>query len=190
MIGLDIAMVFGCYQAIQFTGYTFSAEFALAFALSRPLRRVRFPVEVAVASVLSNAFPSLAAIELTKLSNAMPQSTKESMQQYASSNTVIGRGLTYAKDSLDKYGASYMISSRIVGVTVICSIYQALLLGLDVQPYLESWGYDNVGNVLGQWAGAVVMSTLMYPLSISSTAYLAPWLSTLRKRVQGQKERE
>jgi hypothetical protein len=180
MIGLDILMIFGCYQGIKFTGYTFSAEFALAFALSRPLRRARFPIEVAVAGGLSNVIPSLSAIELTKLSNALPQSAKKSLSQAASKNTRMGRGLIYAKDSIDKYGASYMIGSRIVGVTTVFLIYNALLLGVDAQLYLESWGYENVGNVLGQWAGAVVLSTTMYPLSIASTAYIAPWIASLR----------
>ena len=76
-----------------------------------------------------------------------------------------------------------MIASRLVGVTVVFGIYEALLLGIDVQPYLESWGYDNVGNVLGQWAGAVVLSSSCYPLSIASTAYLAPALATLKAKV-------
>ena len=187
MIGLDILLIFGSYQAIQWSGYQFSAEFALAFALSRPLRRIRFPVEVAAASGLSKLFPSLTAIELTKLSNAMPQSARNSLAEAASQDSKMGRGLTYAKDAINKYGAAYMISSRVVGVTVILSIYEALLFGIDVQPYLVSWGYENVGSVLGQWAAAVVLSTTMYPLSISATAYIAPWLSNVRQKVLSNK---
>jgi len=188
LIGLDILMIFGCYQAIQLSGYQFSAEFALAFALSRPLRRPRFPLEVAAAGALSNFIPSLKHIELTKLSRILPSYARKNIDQATASETRMGRGLQYAKQSIDKYGASYLIASRVVGVTVVFGIYEALLLGVDVQPYLEGWGYDNIGNVLGQWAGAVVVSSTCYPLSISSTAYIAPALARLRTQLSGEKK--
>lgn len=176
-------MIFGTYQLIKYTGINFSAEFALAFAISRPLRKPRFPLELAAAATLSKLIPSLTHIELSSLGAVLPSNARRAAHERASKSDRVGRSMKYALDSVDKYGASYMIGSRFVGVCIVLSLHEMLLLGVDVQPYLESWGYENVGNALGQWAGAVVLSSSFYPLSIASTAYLAPLLASVRSRI-------
>jgi hypothetical protein len=104
LVGLDIVLIFGCYQAIQLTGIQFSAEFALAFAVSRPLRKLRLPFEIAAAAGLSKLVPSLKHIELAKLSQLIPASVKEGMSQVTTPDTRMGRSAKYMKDVLVKHG--------------------------------------------------------------------------------------
>ena len=58
-------------------------------------------------------------------------------------------------------------------------------MGIDVQPLLDSVGVGQVGTVLADWAGAVVLSSSLYPVSISLTAFVAPALASVRNRVAG-----
>ena len=111
LVGLDIVLIFGCYQAIQLTGIQFSAEFALAFAVSRPLRKLRLPFEIAAAAGLSKLVPSLKHIELAKLSQLIPASVKEGMSQVTTPDTRMGRSAKYMKDVLVKHG-KYFKSER------------------------------------------------------------------------------
>jgi hypothetical protein len=48
------------------------ADLAVAFILSRPLRRVRLPLELAVASVLARAAPALTRIHVMHIFRAFP----------------------------------------------------------------------------------------------------------------------
>ena len=189
LIGLEIATIFGCYGAILASDLHFSPEFALAFALSRPLRRVRFPLEVAVAAALSKVLPSLCAIKISNLAAVIPASMRKGVQIRAKSEGHIGRGMRFMQDTIDRYGASYFIGARMVGVSLVLALYQAIRMGIDVQPFLDSVGVGQVGNVLADWAAAVVLSSSMYPLSISLTAFVAPVLATARKNIVGAAKR-
>ena len=194
LLGLEIATMFSCYGAIQASGVDFPPEFALAFALSRPLRRLRFPVEIAAAGALSRAFPSLRAIEISKLVNVVPKSVRSAVSERTSgpsddggsgdgSTSIVGRGLRVVQGTVDRYGAAYFVGARMVGVSIVFVLYQALRMGVDVAPMLEQLGVSEVGSVLGDWAGAVVLSSSLYPVSISMTAFAAPALARLRRRV-------
>lgn len=183
LVGLEIATIFGCYGIILASNMHFSAEFALAFALSRPLRRLRFPIEIAAAAGLSRIWPSLRAIQLSNLINVVPSSMKKKFQSKSESEGNIGRGMRFLQETIDKYGASYFIGARIVGVTLVFALYEAIKLGVDVHQFLEYLGIADVGSVLADWAAAVVASSSLYPVSISMTAFVAPQLAALRKRM-------
>lgn len=64
-----------CDDAI-YAGFQPSADLALAFAVSRPLKQVRLPAEIAGAALLSRAFPQLRRVKFTEMYNhviAKPQ---------------------------------------------------------------------------------------------------------------------
>ena len=56
-----------------------------------------------------------------------------------------------------------------------------VLFDFDVTSMMEYLGLDgNVGDVLGTWAGAVVLSSSFYPISIYGTSHLAPYVGKKR----------
>jgi hypothetical protein len=79
LVALDMLSIYGTFSAFSLAGLSFSSEvarargvpgwpthphacrgqFAVAFALSRPLRRLRLPLDLAAASVLARVAPSL-----------------------------------------------------------------------------------------------------------------------------------
>ena len=59
---------------------------------------------------------------------------------------------------------------RVDGVEVSIINERVQYLGLD----------GNVGDVLGTWAGAVVLSSSFYPISIYGTSHLAPYVGKKR----------
>ncbi len=185
LLGLEIVTIFSCYGAILSSGVHFSPEFALAFALSRPLRRVRLPVEVAVAAALSKICPSLCSVKISNLVNVIPASMRKNVQNRAEAGGPVGRGMRFIQGTVDKYGVSYFIGARLVGVFLVFALYQAIRMGVNVQPLLDSVGVGQVGTVLADWAAAVVLSSTLYPFSISLTAFLAPALASARNSVVG-----
>jgi hypothetical protein len=78
---------------------------------------------------------------------------------------------------VDKYGACYMIGSRLAGLTVVNSLYFALLQGVDIMPYLQQFGVAELGTSVGTWAAAVVMSSLFYPVTLGMTGYVVPMIA-------------
>lgn len=54
-------------------GMEFSPEFALAFAASRPFRRFRLPLDLAVAAAVSKAVPAFSRVRLSDLTGAIPR---------------------------------------------------------------------------------------------------------------------
>ncbi|KAH9097607.1 hypothetical protein Ae201684P_001083 [Aphanomyces euteiches] len=144
---------------------TISPEFALAFAASRPLRRLRMPLDIAAAAFLSKYFPELTQVKVSSLilpptDNANP--------------SLIQRGLSGMSSIMDKYGACYMIGSRLMGLTVVSSIYVALLQGVDILPLLNQYGLGDVGSAMGTWAAAVTLSSVFYPVTLGLTGYIVP----------------
>ena len=63
----DIVSVGITYGMFTLWGFQASPEFALAFAVSRPLRKIRLPLELLVARQLAKTVPALAEIQLSAL---------------------------------------------------------------------------------------------------------------------------
>lgn len=73
VLATEIASIYGSYQLLRWLDVDVPADFAVAFALARPLRRFRLPVELAGAVALSKAFPILPKIQVSRLSGALPR---------------------------------------------------------------------------------------------------------------------
>jgi hypothetical protein len=82
-----------------------------------------------------------------------------------------------------RYGAAYFISARWTGVLVVSSIFVGLELGVDVQSYLARFGVENIGSILSEWSAAVVLSSMLYPVSIVLGGYGAPVMAKVRHAV-------
>ena len=165
----------------------FSAEFAFAFAISRLVRRFRLPVEIAVAKGMKTMAPVLATVRILDLFSKLTPgkektSTCESETRDQSKMSFLEKGSNYVYDTVNQYGLCYFLSSRLVGVVVVFGIYESILLGVDMSPLIEYFGAEKVGDVLGTWAGAVVIAGTLYP----ATFLL---LVTLH-RISGRNERK
>ena len=108
---------------------------------------------------------------------------KEPKEDKKEEKGFLRRTADYAYDAMNQYGLCYFLSSRLVGVVIVFSIYELVLFGFDVTSMMEYLGLDgNVGDVLGTWAGAVVLSSSFYPISIYGTSHLAPYVGKKRAK--------
>lgn len=194
MLGAEMVGVFGCYGAILALGIPVSAEFALAFAISRPIRKIRLPVEILVAEGMARAVPVLTKARISRLLAVMTPG-KEALKL----EDKISAGLIKAKISdlwnfqggvsawmertfvlsmffTNRYGVCFQLASRIVGVVVIALLYALVSAGVDVQGFLEARGLGGLGSAAGHWALAVVAASVVYPATLAATGYAALWV--------------
>jgi len=148
-------------------GYQPSADLALAFAVSRPLKQLRLPVELGGAAMLAEMFPTLAQVKLTTLYQHLVTSKPELNERWVSrlghlllahgsrtcwcagihvSGSKTKKALDAVGRAVDKYGMAYLVSSRMIGVASVAGLYYASVHGIDVASMLESWGYASAGK--------------------------------------------
>ena len=176
VVGLEICSIYGTFNLFQYCSFQFSADFAFAFALSRLFRRARLPLEILGAAALKKCFPVLSEVQLLRI---LPR------KMLKNSENPGGFGKFTAKfgDTINKYGLCYFLSSRFVGVGIVFGLHQALVAGLDVTSVTAYFSTEQaeVGNVLGTWAGAVVASSVVFPISLVATSYIAPSIGKYRR---------
>mmetsp|Transcript_13876 Transcript_13876/g.15810 ORF Transcript_13876/g.15810 Transcript_13876/m.15810 type:complete len:278 (-) Transcript_13876:731-1564(-) len=175
MLSMEILSIYGTHSLLVYSGIHVPVEFALAFAMSRPFRRLRLPLELAGAAALSHFFPSLRRIKVTALSRVFPEVMRSHFREGK-----LKAGAENFGRIVDKYGASYFISARWLGVSVVCLIYSAIANGVNVSSYLEQYGFGGYGEVVGTWAAAVTLSATLYPATIVCGGGLAHILARLR----------
>ncbi|RLN57306.1 hypothetical protein BBJ29_006110 [Phytophthora kernoviae] len=178
----DIGSIGAMYGLLSVSGLEFSPEFALAFAASRPFRRFRLPLDLAVAAAVSKAFPAFSKVRLSDLTGALPDQASDSASKI-STLSMVSKAMTKAKEVVDNYGAAYMMGSRLAGVGVVCALYGLIKQGVDVMPLLATLGVDEVGTALGSYAAAVVFSSAFYPVTLGVSAYIVPPVAKLRRTI-------
>jgi len=202
MMILELSAVGTVYQSLSFAGIKFSSDFALAFAVSRPLKRIRLPVNLMFAAGLTRLFPSLTKVDIMALSGIFSDkdststhdgggNTKEQNQPRGEihNNGVTGGGswtqktMERATALINKYGAAYYFGSRMAGVCSILGLYQCILWGMDLSWILEKFGVsESIGNALGTWAAAVTLASTIAPLNFVLLPILTPRMATLVQR--------
>jgi hypothetical protein len=204
-VALDIASILGVHQALLAAGVEAPADFAVAFALSRLLRRVRVPVDLAVAGVIAKAFPALTQVQITRVfhrvrhAEARPAGGPSGVLTTsdapiatagllnAPADSTVGRVVSAAARLIDRYGLAFLVSQRmVVGLASVFTIYGGLRAGVDVQGWLAahdlaSAGGVAVGNVAGTWAAAACCAAALFPGVVLGAGALAPRLAALRR---------
>ncbi|KAI9907868.1 hypothetical protein PsorP6_004664 [Peronosclerospora sorghi] len=183
LIASDICSIGLVYGAISVMGINFSPEFALAFAASRPLRRFRLPLDLVFAAGVAKVFPALTKVQLSNLTKAIPNRASTSASLAISNSGIMTKAMDIIKEVINKYGATYMMGSRLASVSVVCALYALINKGVDLMPIFASLGVENVGSTLGGYAAAVVLSSALYPVTLCVTGYVAPVVAMLRKIV-------
>lgn len=188
MLFCEIGSIYTSYLVLQATGLVIPSSFALGFALSRPFRRLRLPIDLAAAGLLKKAVPELSQLELSELFRGLSRtsvvvgrankSISQAIPSWDSTMTKMGT-------MMDHYGASYFFASRWMGaISVLTCTGLIEYGGVDVlDSFFDYWGFNKeTGSVLGSWALAVTMSSVLYPfVTVGIGAqYLAPKLGALR----------
>jgi hypothetical protein len=146
-LALDMLSVVGTYALIT-QHLSIPVDFTIAFGISRVLRRVRLPADVAMAGVLAKAFPSLSQVHISGVWKK-PAAPATSPDGTPGPETRKQRWLRAVTDVADRYGLAFMVSQRMVmSLLTVGSVYAMLRLGLDVQGYVS-------GLQLAPPAGAV-----------------------------------
>jgi len=180
LLACEIASIFGTHQLILASGVTVPAALALGFAVSRPFRRIRLPIELMFAAGLRRVVPTLAELKMTSLISGQVPSA-------VSSNPVVSkirnwRGTVVLRDIIDGYGACYFIGARWTGVLSVLLFTGLISSGVEVDAILEKFGFStSLASTLGSWAAAVTLSSFLYPVSMGvGGAILAPALGRFR----------
>ncbi|KAJ0394943.1 hypothetical protein P43SY_001515 [Pythium insidiosum] len=171
----DIGCIGAMYGLLTLSGIEFSPEFALAFAASRPFRRVRLPLDLAAAAAVAKVFPAFTKVRLSELIPRM-LSTADT-----ASPSMMSKSVDKVFNVMDSYGAAYMMGSRLMGVSVVSLLYVLIKQGVDVMPLLAQLGVQDVGTALGSYAAAVVFSSALYPVTLGVTGYVVPFAAAARK---------
>jgi len=173
----EMASIYGAHALLLAAHADIPASFAVAFALSRTLRRARLPAELALAAGLARLVPALRAVRVTALLNALPAPRAATSAQLTTSRwgRWLGRAGSAARATVDRYGAAYFVAARYLGVGIVLTLYGALGTGIDVAAYLERLGASPaLGTTLGTWAAAVTMSSAVYPATVVLAGLAAP----------------
>lgn len=178
LLAMEIVSIYGTHRLIVASGIQVPAEFAVAFAAGRMLRRVRLPIEIAGAAGLKAVVPALSRVKISALIGVVP----ESIRQKVAANEATKNARQKLAQILDNYGVSYLIAARWTGVAVVTSMYTCIRYGVDVTPIFEFLQISQYGSVLGSWAAAVSLSSILYPFTILFGGLLGQRLAFLRKR--------
>jgi hypothetical protein len=179
----EIVSIFGTHQMVLSSGIIIPSSLALGFAISRPFRRIRFPIELLFAAGLRKAVPELAEVKMSVLIGGQVPSAVQSsrfMTRMKSWKTI-----TAVTDMVDKYGACYFIGARWTGVLSVLGFTTLINYGVDVEPYLQHYlGMSpSLNAALGSWAAAVTLSSFLYPVTVGiGGAVLAPAVGKARLR--------
>lgn len=174
MVMMDGGLVFGSYNIIKVCDLDFPVEFAFAFAISRVIKRFRFPLEVVVAAGCKRVFPAISTVRIMDLFALSQKDMGRFFGKEEAKRNVVGKAATYMTNKMNEYGLCYFVSSRLVGVSIVLGLYKAILLGIDVQPMIAYFGAESAGEMMGDWAGAVVLSSSLYPVTIYGVSHVAP----------------
>ncbi len=166
---LDALSIFGIFTVYSAMGVSVSADLAVAFGLSRLLRKVRMPVDLAAGALLAQVVPSLAQVQV------FPVAAPAAAGKPPPSGT-LGKALAGMQVLVNKYGLAYMVASRCcVGPLSVATIYACLLAGVDVQGALAALDsmspvgpLSGAGNTAGVWAAAALTSAPLMPLTMGA----------------------
>jgi hypothetical protein len=99
------------------------------------------------------------------------------------------RWTAYLARQLDRYGLALLIGYRLAGAAIILSIYYLLEWGVpiqDLEHYASYFGYNAKSKFVGkasEYAGALVCSAVLFPVTLMMAPFLARVLHRLTSAV-------
>ncbi len=186
-----------CSMGVFFYLYSFLSvdvpvELAVAYGVSRVLRRLRMPLDLAVGALLARAVPSLTEVKLLEVVQRPLQQQLGGAAPPKSAASALSRMAFGAGALVNTYGLAYLVASRcIVGMASVGSIYACLRTGFDVQGALSALGDLSpvpaaeagaaAGKAAGWWAAAALTAAPLLPLNILVAAGVGNAVQARRK---------
>lgn len=202
---LEIVSFGGCFYTLKLLNVKIPPLFAVAYALSVPIRKSGLPklfISLPIAYGLNSLFPSISKVKLSYITESTPYvSLNQVISQYVPfrpksyenwNNRKSGKWKLILKQKSDKFGFSIFIAYRMAGALIVIIVYSCLQLGMDVSlidQYLAGWGYKpflSNNNTIGPLAAAAVIGSLLFPVSILICPKFAKLLNNIRHSVFSQ----
>jgi len=160
-------------------------EYAVGFLVMQVTRRIRMPLNAAVAAPLSRAMPQLSLLKISPLlacfaADAQTHNTLQRARRRIEEHPRLGelgqrcarrffsgtvRLGKFLEGPIDKYGLAYFLTSKVTSVAVLGGATAAAAHGLDVPGMLAAWGFTGkFQNDAGLLAAAAVMNVLCTPV--------------------------
>jgi len=186
-VALDAISVFSVYAVLSIAHVSVPGDFALAFAISRALRRFRLPVDIAVAAVLLRIYPPLSLVRPSRLIGL-----DTSAPTTSGVSGIIQRASAAVALAADKFGLAFFVSQRLTGLASVSTIYFLIRNGINVEHVLTSiFGADLVslatgsgaGAAIGLWAAAAVSASALYPLVILGAGPIGYSIGVFRRGI-------
>jgi hypothetical protein len=191
---LDTSSIFALIGAYTAAGLVVDPAFTAAFGASRLLRRVRLPLDLAVAGVLAKAFPSLTQVRISALLGSVgggggAAAAGSKVPASGRSGNWFTRAAEASRAVVDGYGLAYLAATRcVVSLASVSSLYLAIRSGVDVPAALDALfalfpgggaagggaagaiAESKIAQAAGVWAVAAVTASPLLPLSVMGAA--------------------
>lgn len=160
-------------------------EWAVAYVALKFTGKLRQPVNIAFAAVLSKLFPFLTKIEAGPLLGILDRrKLGQSLGEETRKPSVLEKYMDGLVNTINQYGIAFYISSKITVLTVLCATVAALKYGVDVHSFLASWNVsDDLQNGASAMVTAVLANMVLIPLHAHAAVQAAPRISKFLKKI-------
>lgn len=182
-----------CYAVITTLQLTVSPTFLLAYILHKCVGVTKYALAAPLAYVFAHRLPVLSRVQLPRLRRLSTTSATLPSWAPAFVSTLLQRianrqsKTSSSSSALQKYGVSFLLASRAVGMATTAVLYLALTYGVDVTAALHTYvdvsridglDLDSMLATVGHLALAVTAAGALFPLGLASVL-LAPPLHRL-----------
>eukprot|EP01064_Diplonema_japonicum_P022170 TRINITY_DN31857_c0_g1_i1.p1 TRINITY_DN31857_c0_g1~~TRINITY_DN31857_c0_g1_i1.p1 ORF type:complete len:249 (+),score=48.15 TRINITY_DN31857_c0_g1_i1:46-747(+) len=102
-------------------------ELALAFAVTRPIKKIRLPLDMLGAVGLAKVFPFLKTIEVSRLLSGGVGTTPESAEKFWARYPKLAEYWEKSTAFVNSYGAAYFLARDMIGLA-LCLLFTYLLV--------------------------------------------------------------
>jgi hypothetical protein len=149
-------LAYGCSQVLDL-----GPELAVGYAVSKFTAKLRQPLNIAMAAVLSHQFPILQQIKVSPLL-IFPSTNSQSSEKVP---LWLEKLRKWSEGPIDKYGSALLLSGRINSMLTIISVSCCTYYGVDLNSFLSSLGIsETLQGASGSFAAASLMNSLLLPL--------------------------
>lgn len=162
------------FSAMGQVGVACPPSWAAGWVCARLLRRVKQPLNFALAAGMVRLFPRLGDLKVSPLVTGIVMNNNDNQQQQQAKDELppalqsaadkLTRGIKWLEGPVDRYGMAYVISSRLSGVGTMATLAVLIEQGVDVQGVLASYGFsETFGDDLGTAALASAVNVAFLP---------------------------
>jgi len=175
-LGLNYSIFGVCFVALKIVSFD-APMLAAAVLIARSVKRLRLPVDVAIAAALTRSWPLLAEVKLGALV-APPMEQGDGKDDGAFEQN-FKKAQNFLVGPINKYGAALLLSHSMMGVATVLSLHTVLSGGTDISAWTAWLGVSNsLGDSLTSTAsavgGAACVNSLALPLTVLMLPSLVP----------------